>query len=261
MNTVRRTVAAFIASWGMISDYPLPRFAVDPFRMQIPSTTVLFCFPLTGALAGAIPYGLALLAACFFNNLAGALIFTILGGLFFFFKDSGRGLALLVSYIAARIGGNAPVSALQHSRSNLNEVLRDPVVLLLSVVGVIVVLGMLFALFYSGAGAWFMAVCAADALVQARLCLENDRNTGLPFIRSPRNGINHLAGSGIILGVLSILIFPKVAALGAVVILWVWFWRELPAADEFRAGLSSDWITMYGFWAGILTLLCGMGLL
>ena len=261
MKKIRSVIAAFIASWGMISDYPLPAFVIAPFKMQIPSATVLFCFPFTGALAGAVVWLFAFFCGIVFNQLAGALIFTLLSGFLFFFKDSGRGLSLLISYAAARFSGAAPVTALQNSSSNLNVVLKSPVIILLTGVAVMVILAMFFALFYCGAGIWLAAVIGADAFVQGRLCLEPDRNSKIPFIRTSGDGVKYLAASGILLALIMVAVFPRIAALGAVVILWVWFWRELPGSDEFRNGLSPDWISMCGFWAGILTLLCGMGLL
>ena len=261
MNNVRSVIAAFIASWGMISDYTLPKSLIAPFRMQIPSTTVLFCFPLCGALAGLIALLPGVLLSIFFSHFAGALVFAFAAAFLLYFKDSGRGLALLVSYISIRLSGAPPAIAFQHCDNRLSEVLKNPVVMLLSVISVIIVLGMLFALFYRGAGLWFAAVAAADALVQARLCLEPDRNSKIPFIRVAKGGEKYLAFSALLLAIVMLCIFPRVAALGAIVVLWVWFWRELPGIEEFGSGLSSDWITMCGFWAALLTLLCGMGLL
>lgn len=261
MKTLRSIIAAFIASWGMISDYTLPKSLIAPFRMQIPSTTVLFCFPLCGALAGLIALLPGVLLSIFFSHFAGALVFALTGALLLYFKDSGRGLALLFSYISSRLSGAPPAIAFQNCDNRLSEVLKNPLIMLLSVISVIIVLGMLFALFYRGAGIWFAAVAAADALVQAKLCLEPDRNTNVPFIRVARGGEKYLTVSAILLAVVMLCIFPKVAALGAIVVLWVWFWRELPGIEEFRGGLSPDWITMSGFWAALLTLLCGMGLL
>ncbi|MBR7139237.1 MAG: hypothetical protein IKD44_06795 [Lentisphaeria bacterium] len=261
MKQIRSAVAAFIASWGMISDYTLPKAVIAPFRMQIPSKTVLFCFPFCGALAGVLALLPALLIGSFFNRFAGALVFTLAGALLLFFKDSGRGLALLVSYVGTRFSGSPPALAFQHCDNRLSEVLKNPVVMLMTGIFVIIVLGMLFALFYRGAGFWFIAVSAADAVVQARLCLEPDRNTKIPFIRIAKGGEKYLAVSSLILALIMMCVFPKVAALGAFVVLWVWFWRELPGINEFSSGLSSDWITLGGFWAAVLTLLCGMGML
>ncbi len=261
MKNLRSVIAAFIISLGMMSDYTLPKSLIAPFRMQIPSTRVLFCFPLCGALAGLAALLPGVLVSIFFNHFAGALIFSLAGACWLYFKDSGRGLALLFSYFSSRLSGAPPAIALQHCDNRLSEVLKNPLIMMLCIISVILVLGMLFALFYRGAGVWFAAVAAADALVQARLCLEPDRNTALPFIRVAPGGERSLAFSAVLLAVVMLCIFPKVATLGAIVVLWVWFWRELPGIEEFRSGLSSDWITMCGFWAALLTLLCGMGLL
>jgi hypothetical protein len=261
MNKVRTFAAALLASWGMISDYTFPRSVLKHFKMQIPSRIVLFCFPLAGVFAALLALLPAWLATALFNRFAGALIFTFLGALLLFFKDSGRGVALLVSYITSRISGAPPSIALQRCDSRLSSVLKNPVVILLTGIGIIAVLGMLFALFYRGAGLWLTAVCAADAMVQGRLCLEPDRNGMIPFIRSGESGKNYLAAGALITGVLLLCVFPKIAALGLMVVMWVWFWRELPGIEEFSDGLSSDWITMCGFWGALVTLLCGMGLL
>ncbi|MBO5792970.1 MAG: hypothetical protein J6S54_10950 [Lentisphaeria bacterium] len=261
MKQIKSVIAAFIASWGMISDYTLPQAVIAPFRMQIPSTTVLVCFPLCGALAGLLALLPALLLGGIFNRFAGALLFTLTGAFLLFFKDSGRGLSLLVSYVTTRLSGAPPAIAFQHCSCRLSDVLKNPVVMLLTGIFVIAVLGMLFALFYRGAGLWLAAISAADAIVQARLCLEPDRNSKISFIRIARGGERYLAVSSLILAVIMLSIFPRVAALGAMVVLWVWFWRELPGSNEFSNGLSADWITLSGFWAAVLTLLCGMGML
>ena len=261
MTKVRSIIAALLVAWGMISDHTLPRSVIDLFRMQVPTRIVLFCFPLTGILAGLIAAIPAFCASLLFNRFAGALVFTICGALLLFFRDSGRGLALLVSYINARLTGVPPAIAFQRCDASLSNVLRNPVVMLLTGIGVMIILGMLFALFYRGAALWLAAVCGADAMVQARLCLESNRNTDLPFIQGGAKGQRYLAISSVILAVLLLLIFPKVAALGVFVVLWVWFWRELPGTEEFKDGLSADWITLCGFWAALITLLCGMGLL
>ena len=261
MKQIRNAVAAMIASWGLISDYQLPTSVIAPFRMKVPTTRVLFCLPLAGAFAALLVWIAAGCVSLLFNRVAGAIAFTVAGGALLFFKDSGSGFSLLLSYAGSRLKGEEPVVALGRSDSSLGDVLRTPVMMLAAVICMIFILGMLFLLFFRGAGFWFVAVAAADAFVQGRLCLENDRNTHLPFIRAPRNGINYLAASGIILALVMLMVFPAIASLGAIVVLWVWFWRELPGAGEFEEGLTSEWITMYGFFASVLTLLCGMGLL
>lgn len=261
MKKIRTLVAAFIVSWSMISDYALPGSLIAPFRMRVPSRTVLFCFPLCGALAGIAALLPALIVNMFFNRFAGALVFSLTGACWLYFKDSGRGFALLISYITSRFSGVPSSIAFQRCESRLSEVLKNPVVMLLAGISVIFVLGMLFALYFCGAGFWFVTVCAADALIQARLCLETDRNTQLPFIRIARGDEKYLGASALLLAIVMLAFFPKIAAMGAIIVLWVWFWRELPGIDEFRSGLSPDWITLSGFWAALLTLLCGMGLI
>ena len=261
MKQIKNVIAAMIAGWGLISDYQLPERVIAPFRMKIPSGRVLFCLPFAGVAAAMLVLIAAWSVSLIFSKVAGAIIFTIAGGALFFFKDSGSGFALLLSYAGARLKGEAPVVALGRSNASLGDVLRTPAMMLAAVIFMIFILGMLFLLFFRGAGFWFAAVIAADAFVQGRLCLENDRYTKLPFIRAPENGINYLALSGVIIAVIMLMVFPAIASLGAIVVLWVWFWRELPRAGEFEEGLTSDWITMYGFWASVLTLLCGMGLL
>ena len=261
MKKIRSLITPFLAAWGIISDYQLPGRIIAPFRMMVPANNVLFCLPLTGVLAACLPFLTAWIVSIIFNRTAGAVVFAPLGGILFFLKDSGRGFAFLLSYAGARISGEMPVSALGKGDTRLGEVLKNPLMMLSAVILIIFVLAVLSGLFFCGKGFWFTAVIGADAFVQARLGLEIDRQTQMPFIRTSGKGINYLAASGIIVGVAELIFFPGIAALGAIVILWVWFWRELPRAEEFREGLSSDWISMYGFWAAMLTLLCGMGLL
>ena len=261
MKKIRSVIAPFLAAWGILSDYQLPGRIIAPFRMMVPANNVLFCLPLTGVLAALIPFLTAWIVSVVFNRTAGAVVFALLGGTLFLFKDSGRGFAFLLSYAGARISGDAPVSALVKGETRLGEVLRNPLMMLAAVIAIIFILAMLTGLFFCGKGFWLTAVLGADAFVQARLGLEIDRQTQMPFIRTSGKGIKYLAAGGIITALMELILFPGIASLGAMVILWVWFWRELPRAEEFREGLSSDWISMYGFWAGILTLLCGMGLL
>ncbi|MBE6384439.1 MAG: hypothetical protein E7048_02105 [Lentisphaerae bacterium] len=261
MNQVKFAIAALLGSWDLISDYPLPGRIIAPFRKTVSAKAILFCLPLAGALAAILVWIPACLVSMILNRVAGALFFAVAGGLLFFFKDSGSGFSLFLSYVAARLSGEAPVVALERTESRFTEILKNPVMMFTTLIFMILVLGMLFLLFYRGAGFWLAAVTGADAFVQGRLCLEPNRQTKLPFIRASRDGINYLAASGIGLAVVQLLIFPSIASLGAMVVLWVWFWRELPGAGEFESGLTSQWITMYGFWAAVLTLLCGMGLL
>ena len=261
MNQIRTAVAALIAAWGLISDFQLPRSFIQRFRMKVPAVNVLVSMPWVGMAAGFLVLAAAWLVRLIFNPSAGALVFALAGTLLFFLKDSGRGFSLLLSYAANRFTGEPAVTALNRADSRLTELLKNPVLLLISVITVVLVLGMLFMLFYRGAGLWFAAVIGADALIQARLCLETDRNTRMPFLHTAGKGRSRLGASAATAAVLMLICFPAVAALGAIVILWVWFWRELPNSGEFQDGWSADWVTMYGFGGSLITLLCGMGLL
>ena len=261
MSQIRTAVAALIASWGLISDFQLPRSFVEHFRMKVPAVNVLVCMPWVGMLAGFLVFLAGVLIRGIFNPSAGALFFALAGPLLFFLKDSGRGFSLLLSYAGKRFSGEPPVSALNRADSRLTELLKNPVMLLVAVIIVVLVLGMLFMLFFRGAGFWLAAVIGADALIQARLCLEPDRNTRMAFLHTAGKGKSRLGTSAVLAALLMLICFPAVAALGAIVILWVWFWRELPGSGEFQDGWSADWITMYGFGGSLITLLCGMGLL
>lgn len=262
MNQVKVSAAALIAAWGMLVDQPLPKWLVAPFKnMRIPTEKVLLAFPFAGVLIAAVPLIIGGVVSIIFNRMAGGLCFALLGGTVLLFKDSGRGIALLLSYAAKRISGTTASDALEECDHHIENVLRNPLLMFAAVILSVVLLCMLFALFFCGAGVWFASVLAADALVQGRLCLKNSRSTGVPFIFVPAERSYLLAVSGGIIAVLSLIIFPKIAALGAVVIVWVWFWRELPESDEFSRNLDADWITLCGFWAAVLMLLCGMGLL
>ena len=261
MNPVKVVIAALLSSWDLISDYQLPAKVIAPFRKKVSVRSILFCLPLVGALSGILVWILSCLVGGILNRLTGALFFAVAGGILFFFKDSGSGFSLFLSYAAARLRGEEPVVALGRTESRLPEILKNPVMMFSALLFMILVLGMLFLLFYRGAGFWLAAVTGADALVQGRLCLEPDRRTRLPFIRATREEWNYLAASGIMIGIVLLLIFPAIASFGAMVVVWVWFWRELPGAGELEGGLTSQWITMYGFWAAVVTLLCGMGLL
>lgn len=262
MNNFKTAVAAFIAAWKMLVDYPLPDRIVAPFRnMRIPTEQVIFAFPFAGILIALIPLIISWAVVLLFNRLAGALCFMLLGGGVLFFKDSGRGFALLISYAGKRLSGASSMEALEACDPRIESVLRNPVQMFAAIIFSIFLLCMLFALFFCGAGIWFAGVMAADALVQGRLCMKNSRATGVPFISVPASRSYLLAAGGVITGVILLGIFPKIAALGAIVIVWVWFWRELPESDEFNRNLSADWISLCGFWAAVLMLLCGMGLI
>ena len=261
MSVVKSFSADFIAAWNMLVDRPLPKIAGPLGTGKAAPGGVLICFPLTGLVLGFLTVGIASLAQTCLSHFAGAFVFMLLAGMLLWFKDSGRGLAMLISYAARRFSGMETGRALGAASPRMEDSLHSPVVMMFSAVGTAAMLAMLFALFYRGAGSWFPAVLAADALVQARLCLLPDR-TGTPFLRSsgPRELLS-LAVAGIAAAVLMLLIFPRIAALGAMIIIWVWFWRELPESADFKQGIAPDWISLWGFWAAVLMLVCGMGLL
>ena len=261
MNQVKKPFAAVAAAWGLLVDRPLPTpdgaSGVRPSPMG-----VLVAFPLVGVLLGLFPLVVSGVIALFFNRLAGALFFAFAAAALLWGKDSGRGMALLISYVAARLEGSGPPEALEKADGSLELVLQRPVVMFFSLVAAMASVGMLFVLYYRGAGVWFIAVTTADAFVQGRLCLENDRKTGKPFIRVPgEKGRIHLALAGSLIALLLLLAFPKIAAFVAVAVVWLWFWRELPGGGCFRQGVSADGISLSGFWAAQLMLICGMGLL
>ena len=261
MILVRNFIADFVAAWNMLVDRPLPKIAGPLGAGKAAPGGVLICFPLTGLVLGFLTTGIASLAQTCLSRFAGAFVFMLLAGALLLFKDSGRGLSMLVSYASLRLAGMESFRALGSASPRMEDSLRSPVVMMFSAVGIAATLGMLFALFYRGAGLWFPAVLTADAFVQARFCLLSDR-TGRPFLRSagPRESL-YLAVAGIAAAVLMLVIFPRIAALGAIIIIWVWFWRELPESGDFKQGIAPDWISLWGFWAAMLMLVCGMGLL
>ena len=262
MIQVKDVAADFTAAWNMLSDRPLPKISGPLGGGKATSGGILVCFPLIGLVSGFLTVGIASLFQACLSRFAGAFVFMLLAGAVLWFKDSGRGLSMLISYAARRLSGMESFRALDAASPRMEVSLGSPAVMMFSAVGLVATLGMLFALFYRGAGLWFPALLTADAFVQARLCLLPDRRTGNPFIRSsdPRE-ISCLAAAGIASAVLMLVIFPQIAALGAVVIVWVWFWRELPEKADFRQGIASDWISLWGFLAAVLMLICGMGLL
>ncbi len=262
MILVKTVIADFIAAWNMLSDRALPGISRSLGGGKATSGGILVCFPLIGLVLGFLTVGIALLFQACLSRFAGAFIFMLLAGAVLWIKDSGRGLSMFISYAARRLSGMESSRAYETASPRMEVSLGSPVVMMFSAVGIVGALGMLFALFYRGAGLWFPALLTADALVQARLCLLPDRRTGRPFLRSsdPRE-ISCLAAAGIFSAVLMLVIFPRIAALGAIVIIWVWFWRELPERTDFEQGIASDWISLWGFWAAVLMLICGMGLL
>ena len=263
MNQVKKTIAAFIAAWDMLVDHPLPKIS-GPLgkKSKVSPGLVLLFFPVTGLVIGLLPLLAGGFAHLIFNRFAGAFVFAFLGAVIFWYKDSGRSISMLISYAAARISGLSAADALENADSSLGNVLKNPVILMFAVVGQVLVLAMLFALYWGGAGLWLPAVFAADTFVQGRLCLEPDRNSGRAFIRTAEpEGRSFLAGAGLVIALAALLVFPRIAALGAFVVIWVWFWRELPESADFKQGIAPDWISLWGFWAAVLMLVCGMGLL
>ena len=262
MILVKTVIADFIAAWNMLSDRALPRIPGPLGTGKATSAGVLVCFPLIGLVSGFLTVAVALLAQMCMSRFAGAFVFMLLAGAVLWFKDSGRGLSMLISYAARRFSGMTSSRALDAASPGMENSLGSPMVMMFSAVGIVALLGMLFALFYRGAALWFPAVLTADALVQARLCLLTDRRTGSPFLRNTAPGdMLYLAAAGIAAAVLMLVIFPRIAAFGAAVIVWVWFWRELPESPELKSGIAADWISLWGFWAAVLMLICGMGLL
>lgn len=218
MNQIKIAAAAVIAAWGILVDCRLPQWLTAPFKsMRIPSELVLAAFPVTGVIIALVPLFIAGVVSLLFNNVAGALIFALAGGAVLLFKDSGRGAVLLLSYIGQRVSGSSAAEALENCDSSPANLLRNPVYMFYAVISAMIVFCMLFVLFFYGAGIWFAGAMAADALVQGRLCLKRNRATGVPFILVPeKRGNFFLAAVSVVIGVILLAIFPRIAALGGV---------------------------------------------
>ena len=106
MKTIcKKWISGFAASWEMLIDLPLPemiqRFVKDPAPAAI---TVAAGFPLLGLLTGILlAFFCGILNASWINPFVAAGVFAAAAVFFCEFKDSGRGLRLLVSAVTLRL--------------------------------------------------------------------------------------------------------------------------------------------------------------
>ena len=117
MRDCRQIGAAAIEAWRILTDLPLPQALCRDGSRPAAGMPVLVWFPLLGALCGAVIATAGWLFTAVSNRYAGAALFAAAGLLFMLFKDSGRALTLLVSWLINLLEGRPFAEALDAASS------------------------------------------------------------------------------------------------------------------------------------------------
>ena len=258
MRTENKFLNALAAVWEMLVDFPLPpvfRGSASPEPEML-----LLAFPLVGAVLGLIPVLAGALTGMLFNRIAGAVIFALAAGIVLGFKDSGRGVLLLSSFVTRLMAKESRQEALRELRHDAGVLDAQPAAIFVTLFAV-VELGILFLLSFYGAQWWIVAVAVAGATVQGVLATE-PRSGGRPGLipqAEEKKGFSWFSAGVLFLFLL--LRFPRPAALlaGVAVFLLVRFFIR-----DFRdaaGGVDADFITLGGAVTESAVLLLGLGVL
>ena len=119
MSRIEKLYRGTLSAWGMLIDFPLPEY----FRRQLgrgaDSLSTACGFPLVGVAVGILLAIAAGFCSVVFNPVGGGIVFALLAAAFLEFKDSGRGAALLGSFLLLRQRGVPAAEALPRLNSDL----------------------------------------------------------------------------------------------------------------------------------------------
>ena len=242
MRDIRRDGAGVLTAWRILTDFPLPE-ALDRGDAADGGARVLVWFPLLGAVCGALIAAAGALLAVVSNRFAGAALFAGLAGAFIFFKDSGRALMLLTSFLLDLCGGDGfypAVAAASSERSVLERrfgglvagILAGGALLILFLIGL-----------YGGKGV-LVPLFAAEFSTQGEFAAALDPASG--GIADPERAGRRIMW--IVCGVLAAAMlpfFPTATAFGALVVCLV----NLPLRDKLVNSLpllTADTVTWTG---------------
>lgn len=160
MRDNRTIVTDALSAWRILTDLPLPE-ALLRRSHGAAAARMLIWFPLWGVLCGAAIAAAGALLAAVSNRFAGAVLFAVLTGAFMLFKDSGRALMLMTSWLLDLIGGDGFAGALSKMSSDREVMERRFGAALAGALA----LGLLLMLFLTGlhGGKWVLIPLFAGA--------------------------------------------------------------------------------------------------
>lgn len=158
-----KIIKGFLGAWEMLIDFMPP--GVDVQEGSDTKIKASF-FPIVGLLVGlfiAIVSGVFSMA---FNRIGGAGLFALASLLFIDYKDSGRGLQMLVNIASRRLFSNQSWDVSLRNSSSGSQIFEAPVAAGMLAVLEIIKLAMLFSLAYFRCGAWLGVVLCGSFFVQ-----------------------------------------------------------------------------------------------
>ncbi len=243
-------------AWNMLIDFPLPTVLEKRLQGSTPQLLRLISFPLLGVLIGV---AIALIAgACgiLFNKIATGMIFALLGIIFLDFKDSGRGVSLLLSLIMLKLRKVPFDDAIEVINPDLiKSNLAQPLAMLVAIE--LVKLLLLFLLSYYGVELWLVVILVGGFAVQGALAMLPDQETGKSLLAISHEKQRMLGWMVAVIYVILMFRFPVgMIASGAIVyIIATGFRRHFQA--EF-GGITANWITLVGAITENMLLLVGI---
>ncbi|MDD3886021.1 MAG: hypothetical protein PHI35_04050 [Victivallaceae bacterium] len=258
MSSGENIFSGFMAALTLCCDWVPERLKhrFDPAKGDAAST--LIWTPVAGALLGVLPVVLGGLTGVLFNRVAGAAVFAVAALFVLDWKDSGRGLGLLVSLFVLRTRGYSTFDALPRLNHDLSGPLTVPVGAVFLPVLTMCKLGVLFLLAYYEERLYFVAVTAGGAAVRGMLLT-------LPRIGAKRVPAFDLTSaqagrmwiSAAAIGIWLLFFYPLGTVIaGAVVFIAVresgrYFMREY-------SGVSGDLVNLAGAVTELVLLVLGM---
>lgn len=197
-------------AWETLSDIKLPKFLAEGERTD--DGGMLFWFPLLGALCGgALALGGAL-CSLLTNRIAGAAVFALASLAFMVFKDSGRGMTLLTSFLRLRIERGSFAAALTEV-SSARTLFADPLAVGIAAILALAEFAVLFLLCARGSALFLAAVLAGAFAAQGILAAGDADSEPVPLIKDEDNaGRRRMVISSVVVALVLFAIYPVATA-------------------------------------------------
>ena len=251
-------LARTIAAWDMLMDISVPRAVRNMCAgKRVTHPELAQGFVIAGVFTGVL-FALfsALLSISWINSYAAAGIFAVAAALASEFKDSGRGLRLLISAVSRKLSGDSWSGGVLNAYSGDGSCEKSPgnILLLLFYCIEVVSSGLLS---YHRAAWWFVAVFAGAFTVQMLFATLPRAFGHEPFIKIASGKKKEIWILPVVIGVLNILFFPA-AGIAAAVIVGVLAPILYKNFLLTRTPVTADVITLCGKLTEIILLLCGV---
>lgn len=256
MSRIEKLYRGTLSAWGMLIDFPLPEY----FRRQLgrgaDSLSTACGFPLVGVAVGILLAIAAGFCSVVFNPVGGGIVFALLAAAFLEFKDSGRGAALLGSFLLLRQRGVPAAEALPRLNSDLVGLNNVMAGLFLGILEALK-LSFLFLLCFFQAKLWIVAVLSGAFFVQAFLAMQPSADGAPPLLPVAPENRMRLWRFWLVLYVLLMLAFP-VGMIGAAAVVYFCATGLARYFEKNCGGVTSDLITLSGAVTELLLLLVGI---